>query len=205
MTNQLFEAIEAHDLNRLATLLSQGEDPNTTDPQSPQCPALHVAIEELNDGGSIEAVILLLRHGAAVNGLENADLTPLLIALFSNQREAVRILLAAGADPNLEGDEGDSPLRWSVEHDDLETAAMLLRCGADKTIDHAGGPSGMTALGRAASRLNLPMIELLIDAGAEPKALDNNLQTAQQQLPPRETNSEVWDAAIALLGGVTHE
>lgn len=205
MTNQLLKAIEDHDLNRLAALLSHGEDPNATDPQAPQCPALHVAIEELNDGGSIEAVILLLRHGAAVNGLEGGDLTPLLIALLNDQREAVRVLLAAGADPNLKGGEGDSPLRWSVEHDDLETAAMLLRCGADKSIDDWGGPSGMTALGRAASRLNLSMMKLLINAGADPETLDGNLQTAQEQLPPRETNPEMWDAAITLLPGATQD
>jgi|SRR5579859_862290 len=115
--------------------------------------------------------------------------------------EAVRILLAAGADPNVVGDEGDSPLCLSVEANDQEMAALLLRCGADKTINQAGAVTGgMTALQVAAYRLNLPMIKLLLAAGADP-AVNLPYGSAQQCLPPRETaDPQAWDEAMTLLG-----
>jgi len=193
MSKELFEAIETHDLDRLVTTLEGGADPNAVKAEWPRWPPLRAAINELEDGGPIEAVVLLLRHGARVDGRgSDRDATPLLMALFRKQREAAWILLAAGADPNLTGDEGDSPLRVCVEQGEHAMAAMLLRCGAARTINEAGGLSCMTALGLAASRLDVPMLDLLLRAGAEPEAL----------LPPRDSeNQETWDAAAALLAG----
>ncbi len=79
-------------------------------------------------------------------------------------------------------------------------AAMLLRCGAGKTIDSLGGFEGLTALGRAVKRLNVPMVQLLLDAGADPEALDANDRTARDYLPPRENvDPQAWDAVLALL------
>lgn len=202
MSTELFEAIEKHDLDRLSALLSGGADPNASKPEWPGWPALHAAINQLEEGGPIEALLLLLRHGASANGPSTPqDAPPLLMALFRNQPEAVRLLLAAGADPNLAGSEGDSPLRWCVEQGDRAMAAMLLRCGARRTLDEPGGPSGMTALGLAARRLDIPMLELLLQAGAAPEALDADRRTARQHLPPRSPeNSQAWEAAVALLG-----
>ena len=201
MSTELFAAIETHDLGRLATLLRGGADANAVKAEGPKWLALHAAVDELEDGGPIESLILLLRHGARVDGLESdRDATPLLMAIFRRQPEAVRILLAAGADPNFRDSEGDSPLRACAEFGDHELVAMLLRCGATQTIDESGGLSGMTALGRAASRLDLPMLELLLRAGADPLVLDADRQTAREHLPPRTPhNQESWDTAATLL------
>lgn len=60
----------------------------------------------------------------------------------------------------------------------------------------------MTALGLAASRLDIPMLTLLLQAGADPEVLDADSRTARKCLPPREPhNQEAWDAAAALLTG----
>src|SRR5690242_7177920 len=166
MSKELFEAIEKHDLERLTTLLEEGADPNVRKAEWPKWLPLHAAVEELEYGGSVEAVILLLRHGAHVDGLDSdRDATPLLMAIFRRQPEAVRMLLAAGADANFEDGEGDSPMRACAQLGEHDMAAMLLRCGATQTLDEAGGLSCMTALGRAASRLDIPMLELLLRAG----------------------------------------
>jgi ankyrin repeat protein len=202
MTAELFEAIARHDLDRLTTLLEGGADPDAIQPDKPRWRPLHAAIEELEDGGPIEALVQLLRHGAAVDAWDAGhDATPLLMSLFRGQAEATRLLLARGADPNVRGAEGDSPLRWSVEHDDLGTAALLLRSGAGATIDEPGGPAGANALGMAARRLKVPMIELLLAHGADPWALDADRFTARDRLPTRTAeNSHAWDAASTLLG-----
>ncbi|HEY0094092.1 MAG TPA: ankyrin repeat domain-containing protein, partial [Archangium sp.] len=180
MSKELFEAIGQHDLERLAALLKEGADPDAVNQVWPAWQPLHAAVEELEYGGPVEALVLLLRHGACVDG-PGTDRTgsALLMALFRRQPEAARILLAAGADPNYRGNEGDSPLRACVELGEHAMAAMLLRCGATRTIDEGGGPSGMSALGRAAHRLDVPMIELLLQAGADPEARDLDRRTAR--------------------------
>jgi uncharacterized protein len=224
MSETLFEAIERHDLDRLSLLLSQGADANAPRMQQAGTPRdertlgwrpLHVAIDELEDGGSLQALILLLRYGASVNEWtgnewmknhapedDERGATPLLLALFRGQPEAVRMLLAAGADPNVRSDEGDTPLGLCLEQNDVEMVALLLRCGADKTINEMGaGSIGMrtNALHFAASRLHLPLIRLLLAAGADP-ALVIDLRTAQECLPPRDTaDAQAWDEATALL------
>src|SRR5262245_21090735 len=113
MSIELFDAIKRHDLDRLAAVLSGGADPNAPQPPHPDWyplhegwHPLHAAINELEDGGPIECLILLLRHGAEVEGGGVKD-TPLLMALFRGQLEAVRVLLAARANPNVTGAEGD--------------------------------------------------------------------------------------------------
>jgi ankyrin repeat protein len=198
----LFQAIANQNLDQIAQLLANGANPNILRPDFPQWTPLHQAINELEDGGTIEALVLLLRYGADVDGWDaHHDATPLLMALFRGQIEVVRLLLAAGADPNVVGSEGDTPLRWCVELGDYETATMLMCCGATKTIDYAGGASGSTALGIAAKRLDLKMIELLLQAGANPQAEDIDKFTAYRRLPPRNEAKDdaVWLAAEALL------
>ena len=203
MPTDIFEAIEQHDMEQLATLLEGGANPNVSKADWPKWLPLHAAVEELEYEGPVEALVLLLRHGARVDGLgADRNATPLLLAIFRKQSESVRMLLAAGADPNFEGSEGDSPLRACVERGDHGLAALLLRCGATKTLDRAGGLSGMSALGRAAHQLDVTMLTLLLQAGADPEAIDADKRTARERLPPREAkNQEAWDAAAKLLAG----
>jgi ankyrin repeat protein len=194
----IFEAIESHDLDRLAVALAGGSDPNALKPVPPHWSPLHEAIEQLEHGGSIEALVLLLRHGANVEGAEGD--TPLLMALYRAQPEAIHLLLAVGANPSVRGLEGDSPLRVAAERGDLLGAATLLRGGARATIDEPGGPAGASALGIAATRLDVPMIELLLQSGADPDARDADHLTARDRLPSRNSeNATARDEAELLL------
>lgn len=208
MSVELHEALKQHDPERLAALLARGADPNAAQPSDPRWyplhagwHPLHAAIEELDNGGPIEALIVLLRHGANVEGWgRTGDDSPLLMALFRSQREAVRLLLAAGADVNVVGSEGDTPLRWSVEQGDRATASLLLCCGAAKTIDQGGGASGMNTLGTAAAMLNPAMVVLLLSAGASPQALDADGRSARQRMPERDQDNQIaWDETDKLL------
>jgi ankyrin repeat protein len=194
----IFDAIESHDLDRLSLALAEGGDANARTAVPPHWSPLHAAINELEDGGPIEALVLLMRYGANVEGAEGD--TPLLMALYRAQPEAVHLLLAAGANANVRGPEGDSPLRVAVERSDHGTAAMLLRCGAQATINDAGAPTGASALGIAAMRLDVPMIALLLQAGADPDALDADHLTARDRIPSRTPeNANARDEAERLL------
>lgn len=181
MSDALLEAIEAHNVDRVAELLAAGADPNegkSRDGYWPLYP-LHAALMELEaiedePAGPIDTVILLLRHGARVNGWDiSKEGDPLLIAVWMNHIEAARLLLAAGADPNIRDDEGYWPLLVCAEKGFLEIARLLLHCGAGKTIyESGGGGQGMNALGFAVRGLHVEMVRLLLAHGADPSVPD---------------------------------
>src|SRR5688500_14865572 len=129
MIRKLYSAIKQHDIVQLVELLSAGVNLHTDDPDQPNWSALMVAVDEIDEGGAIDVVILLLRQGAPLNPPSDTPMgTPLTVAVQNKQLEAARILLAAGADPNVRTDEGDSPLRLSVEQENYSMSSLLLLC-----------------------------------------------------------------------------
>jgi uncharacterized protein len=131
MTTEVFEALESHDMIRLVDVLNNGGDPNCGHPKHPSWTPLKAAVEELSEGGSIDAVVVLLNRGAEVDGGRvPGNATPLLVAAMNNQPEAARLLLSAGADPNIRDDEGDTPFDASIRHGDVKMASLLKMCGA---------------------------------------------------------------------------
>lgn len=192
MSDALLEAIYTRDVDRVAKLLAAGADPNeggksryVDDREFP----LQAAIGELKaygvdhpggpePAGPSDSVVLLLRHGARVNGWDvNNEGDPLFIAVVINHIETARLVLAHGADPNVRDDEGYSPLRICAHEGYLEMARLLLLCGATKTIDEWGGARPMTALGLAARGLHVEMVKLLLAHGADPQGQDVDWRT----------------------------
>ncbi|HLM47334.1 MAG TPA: ankyrin repeat domain-containing protein, partial [Myxococcaceae bacterium] len=151
----------------------------------------------------LSVLLALLEHGADVNAWDaERDRTPLLEAVCENQLAAVDVLVKAGAEPNVRSSEGDTPLRACAELGNVEMASLLLGAGATQTINDWGGLTGCTALGIAISRLDIPMMRLLLDAGADPEAPDDDRQPTRDRLPPRDdSDPQKWDAAFELLGG----
>jgi ankyrin repeat protein len=193
MSDKLHLAVLDHDLDTLARLLAAGDDPNKF---NGDFAPLHDAVDD------IEAVALLLRHGADPNIWDaHHGVTPLLTALFEERRDTALMLLAAGADPNVRSDEGDVPISMCVVRGDLKMAATLLRAGAAKTIEECPGDgTGMNALGHAACRLDLEMIRLLLAWGASITMHDIDRRTARERLPERtDENGEKWDLSFKLL------
>lgn len=76
-----------------------------------------------------------------------------------------------------------------------------MAAGAAPTIDECGGLRGYAALGLAASRLDVAMLSLLLRAGADPEARDEDERTARERIPARDgSNATAWVAARGLLG-----
>lgn len=196
----LIDAVVNHDLSRVKELLSDGVDPNAPD-QAGWRP-LHHAIGQLAEGGGIDIISLLLAYGADVNGWDiNHHETPILSAMYFPEIKAVKLLLEAGADPNVRRSTHETPLQLAVEGQHLDIAGLLLRHGAGATMNEWGGLRGLTPLGMAARKFDISMIELLLQEGADPSALDEYDETARDKLPPREKYDPViWDQVIELLG-----
>ena len=189
MATALIDALGANNVDHVVKLLDAGEDPNEvwTGVLHSQRTPLHEAVGGLPDASTeevaalLDAVVVLLRHGATVNDKnEVRAMSPLLSAVHHNQLACARILLAAGADPNVDGDEGETGLRLCAEYGHHAMARLLLRCGAN--VYRSGGSDGMNALGFAASMLDVEMVRLFLANGADPNVPDVDRETVFERL-----------------------
>jgi ankyrin repeat protein len=107
-------------------------------------------------------VRLLTAHGADINQQNNDGYTPLMKAIFLNQKEIAELLLDHGADINQQNKRGQTALIEAVLWGNKEIIELLLSRGAD--IDHTN-KDGQTALIKAARWGNKEIIELLLSRG----------------------------------------
>ncbi|MGB3694723.1 MAG: ankyrin repeat domain-containing protein [Spirulinaceae cyanobacterium] len=187
----IFEIIREHNESYLLKMIEQGIEINSHMPNPPFWTPLQEAIDEMDDGGKIEMVQLLIQAGADVNAWNlDHDSNPLLMAMWSGHEDIVSLLLKAGANPNIKDNEGNSPLRLSVEEENIEMVKLLLSHGAKETIDETGGFGGMNALGIAVNKLNIPIIKILLAEDADPEATDNDYRKPIERLPKNVDSSK---------------
>jgi hypothetical protein len=123
------------DLDRMRLLLDRKADPNVLENNTGNSPLLWASAT-----GSVEAVGLLLDHGAAVNLRNPFDCaTALHRAAANGHLGVVRNLLAKGADPELTDQHGDTALGLAVKNNQTSVIDFLRSLGARES----GAPTAL--------------------------------------------------------------
>jgi ankyrin repeat protein len=123
MPSDLTAAALKGDLERVATMLKSGGNPNCIDPDG-RTPLIEAVF-----GGHADLVRLLLDWGANPNSPGKDGWTPLMEAASKGRRAIIQLLLDAGADVNVRDDDGWTALAVSA-HDRSKIARMLRMAGA---------------------------------------------------------------------------
>lgn len=205
MPSMIFNAIDRSDAVAIRRAVENGADPNEELDEPPFWRPLQAAIEQGEHGATSAAVRdmvkALLAGGADVNAWDREhNLTPLLKAVYF-EPSVVEILLAAGADPNVHSEEGVTPLKWAVNDvRNPSLVASMLASGATTTMDKIGGFCGCNALQLAVGNLDIVIVRLLLEAGANPWVKDVDQRIAIRHLPaPTDENRADWDAVRELV------
>ncbi len=143
--------------HQIDPLIQKGADPNRVDPEGQ--PTLVEAIRhkawKTYDG-------LLKQPNIDIDAANREGETPLVLLSVLGETKRVRVLLDRGAQVNRLG---WTPLHYAASRGQLEVAQLLIR---RKAIINAPSPDGTTPLMMAALSKNEKMVQLLLDAGAEP-------------------------------------
>jgi len=171
----IWDAARNGDIKRIDTLIKEGVNIDSTDPEYGSTPLMFAA-QNSNSTSSLETVKFLLDRGADVNFKnKNSNTALILSADLSNTTsslETVKMLLDRGADPNVKNKNGSTVLIilvWKTNStSSLETVKLLLDRGADINLEN---DNGWTPLSLAASYSNttgsLETVKLLLDRGAD--------------------------------------
>ena len=168
-------ALEGHtEIARL--LVEAGAELNP--PCGPQtiCKSLHHAAEK----GNAELTRLLLEAGADPDSRGPYGDVPFLYAMAANQLETARILLEHGFDPDQPNVSGATPFGAICGMGIAEFVPLALANGADlEARSYLASHKNMTPLMLAAVRDHPRVVQLLLEAGADPAALSDSSATAR--------------------------
>ena len=144
-TETLFSAIARDELDLLANLLDQGNDPDfqRADGWAP----LHLAAY-LGKWGAAE---LLLESGAWVDLPQEDDFTPLHLAAWRGNHEIALLLARSGADLDAHEYRGRTPLQLATSRGERQTASLLRQAAEEQ---------------RRATRTAPPAYDLLLGSAA---------------------------------------
>lgn len=157
----LTAAIRRKRLDIVKLLIERGADmKQTSGYQQTDMPFL-VAVRV----GATDIMQELIDHGAPFAAANKQGDTPLIIAIKRKQPAAITFLLDHGLDVNERGSHNETPLSVAAGCGAEEIVRLLLDRGADATLKT--GVNNGSALARAAEADSPPIMQMLIDQGAE--------------------------------------
>ncbi len=133
----------------------------------------HKAMVEflLEKGGQVDPKLNKPEYKTTSQGgrlnLGTDQATPLFLATEKGFGSVVEVLLSKGASLAERDKAGYTPLHRAVANEDLELVKLLIDNKADVNTKAASGPGRMTTLEIAAKNGNVPLMKVLIAAGAD--------------------------------------
>lgn len=177
----LSKAIQRHDARRLEQLLDHGGEPNSQQTWNGWDGETHVQtlLEIAVTDSTLECVKLLVQRGAIIR----TEVIPKAFLRFHDAYAVVLLLLSAGAVlPVGVPDQWNETILWNVcsglyqGKDRAALVAILIEQGADVNVTRADTKT--TPLMFVAASGNLDVISLLLGAGADPLARDQEGRAA---------------------------
>ena len=159
----------------LRLFIEYGADVNTRYERTWHTPLIQACIE-----GNVEAVEILLHHGADMHARARGGMTPLLLACNYGHAYITFLLLSRRADVNIKASEGSTPLLIACNGGHEAIVTLLLdhnACLTDTSIE--GGLAGFTPLMLAAKKGNMTIVKQLLHAGADPNVLNYNMNARE--------------------------
>jgi len=152
------------------TLLAAGANPSATDEDGRNC--VHAAVK----AGSVVIIRLLLVHKQLLDAKDKLGWTPLLYAAGAGNEEVFELLLKSGANPlTTISEDGFSVMHSAAGFGKTKIIKTLL---VHKQLIDAKAKEGGTPFMFAVLRGNLEACEILIKAGANPLATDEEGRNA---------------------------
>lgn len=129
--------------------------------------------------GHIELVQMMLSAGVDPNARSTFwrdRPTALMESIRGGRKEITKLLLEAGGDPNLRDKSGGNSLMYAIYYDDgVSQIRAVLNAGVDVNAETI---SGVTPLSFAAKRRGRRVLQMLLDAGADPYQKNHHGRTA---------------------------
>ncbi|MCP4316718.1 MAG: hypothetical protein GY789_12085 [Hyphomicrobiales bacterium] len=180
ITTPLMKAAALGDYGEADRLINSGSDVNETNESG--CTALTWAAMSQNEN----LVDRLIQGGADVNRPDSMGLTALMVASSAPSIGIVSALIDAGADVNAAqtgqtSAKGFTSLMYAAANDRPRIVKYLLDSGASIGATEL---LGRTALAVAASRASVPLITVLIEAGANVNAASPKGEYSTANLTP---------------------
>ena len=191
------DAVMHGDAAALRVLLAKKADVNA--PQPDGATALHWAVYRED----VATVDLLLKAGARPGAANGFGVTPLSLAAEAGNAAITKRLLEAGADPNGRARGSDTALMMAARTGDLATMRALLDRSADVNATEA--VRGTTALMWAAANRHPEAVQLLVDRGANVKAVSSPAWQARpvrygKAVDPRPSQGRNQDLVVSEVG-----
>lgn len=120
-------------------------------------------------GANVNVKRVSIELGEHDNSIEEAGITPLHLAVRSNNFPAVIKLLDKGADVNATNDYNETPLHLAVFNKNLEMIKVLILRGADVHSVNLSGKTPLMLYLKRFHNVSLDCVEILVSQGASVK------------------------------------